>query len=65
MSQLGYAIGLIAFSDYPTFRYELFEKSLESMGVLSIAWTALLKANIELSITMTIVNAILAYGEMR
>ncbi|XP_055299144.1 uncharacterized protein LOC129566871 [Sitodiplosis mosellana] len=55
-----YVIGLLLFTNDVDERMNLFGVSIDLMGVLPNAWTLIAEGNVDLSITITVVNTILA-----
>ena len=56
-------IGLLFFKDAVYERMNLFGVSIELMGILPNTWTLLAEGNVDLSLSITVVNTILACGE--
>lgn len=56
-------IGLLFFKNAVYERMNLFGMSIGLMGILPNTWTLLADGNVDLSISITVVNTILACGE--
>lgn len=60
-----YVIGLLFFTNAVDERMNLFGMSINLMGVLPNTWTLIAAGNVDLSITITVINTVLACGECR
>jgi len=61
--QLSYIIGCILFPDTPEMQIGMFFTGVSPSGGASNMWTVLLDGNLNLSITMTTLCTIAAFGE--
>ncbi|XP_055298944.1 uncharacterized protein LOC129566756 [Sitodiplosis mosellana] len=57
-----YSLGLLLFKDKIPLRMGLFLTALKPTGAFSTAWTIILNGNIDLSVTICVVNTVLSYG---
>ncbi|XP_060528743.1 ileal sodium/bile acid cotransporter-like isoform X2 [Cylas formicarius] len=64
MPVLSYVIGFLLFPDDPEMRLGMFFTGVSPAGGASNIWTAILEGNIELSILMTTISTIAAFGMM-
>lgn len=60
--KLSYKLGLIFFTDSISHRYDLILNGITLMGFVAVCWSILLDGNIDLSITMAIINTQLYMG---
>lgn len=61
--KLSYKLGLIFFTENILHRYELILNGITLMGFVAVCWTTLLGGNIDLSITLAIINTQLYLGK--
>lgn len=64
MPLISYGMGLVLFPDDPTMRLGMFFTGVAPGGGASNIWTAILEGNIDLSILMTTVSTLSAFGMM-
>ncbi|XP_030754009.1 ileal sodium/bile acid cotransporter-like isoform X2 [Sitophilus oryzae] len=64
MPLITYGLGLLLFPDNPEMRLGMFFTGVSPAGGASNIWTAILEGNIELSILMTTISTIAAFGFM-
>lgn len=64
MPLLSYGIGYVLFPDDPAMRLGMFFTGVSPAGGASNIWTAILDGNIDLSILMTTISTIAAFGMM-
>lgn len=60
--KLSYKLGLIFFTDSISHRYDLILNGITLMGFVAVCWSILLDGNIDLSITLAIINTQLYMG---
>lgn len=60
--KLSYKLGLIFFTENISHRYDLVLNGITLMGFVAVCWTTLLDGNIDLSITLAIINTQIYLG---
>lgn len=60
---MAFLLGLILLKDTPSLRLALLVVGCSPGGGASNIWTVLLNGNVNLSVTMTFVSSIVAFGE--